>query len=115
RTFFQNGTTEIDCMAHARRKFFELHVANQSTLAQSALEHIGKLYEIERQARHLSDGARTALRQQHAKPILDAMHQWLLSQRQKVPNGSAIANAIDYSLKRWTALTTLLRVTGPRN
>lgn len=102
---FQNGTTEIGCMAHARRKFFELHAANQSTLAQSALEQIGKLYEIERQARHLSDEARTSLRQQHAKPILDAMHQWLLSQRQKVPNGSAIANAIDYSLKRWAALT----------
>ena len=33
------------------------------------------------------------------------LHQWLTQQRQKVPDGSATARAIDYSLKRWTALT----------
>jgi hypothetical protein len=27
--------TEIGCMAHARRKFFDLHVANKSQLAES--------------------------------------------------------------------------------
>lgn len=101
---FQNGTTEIGCMAHARRKFFDLHAANQSTLAHEALQQIGRLYEIERQAKDLSDDARTAYRQVHARPLLDTFHQWLLTQRQKVPNGSATAKAIDYSLKRWAAL-----------
>jgi hypothetical protein len=33
------------------------------------------------------------------------LHQWLRQQRQKVPDGSATAKAIDYSLKRWMALT----------
>ena len=91
-------------MAHARRKFFDLHAANQSTLAHEALQQIGRLYEIERQAKDLSDDARTAYRQVHARPLLDTFHQWLLTQRQKVPNGSATAKAIDYSLKRWAAL-----------
>ena len=31
--------------------------------------------------------------------------KWLLAQRQLVPDGSATAKAIDYSLKRWQALT----------
>lgn len=40
-----------------------------------------------------------------AKPVLDALHQWMTLQRQKVPNGSATAKALDYSLRRWVALT----------
>jgi transposase len=52
---FENGMTEIGCMAHARRKFFDLHVANKSQLAEQALHSIGGLYEVERQARHMSD------------------------------------------------------------
>ncbi|MET3395811.1 hypothetical protein ABIC33_006488 [Variovorax sp. 1140] len=37
--------------------------------------------------------------------MADALHQWLTAQRQKVPERSATARAIDYSLKRWQALT----------
>lgn len=33
---FEQGVTEIACMAHARRKFYDLHVANQSQLAEQA-------------------------------------------------------------------------------
>ena len=33
------------------------------------------------------------------------MHLWLTAQRQKVPEGSATAKAIHYSLGRWQALT----------
>lgn len=38
-------------------------------------------------------------------PILERLHAWLLQRRTQVPNGSGIARAIDYSLKRWAALT----------
>jgi len=31
----------------------------------------------------------------------------MLAQRDRVPNGSATAKALDYSLKRWLALTLL--------
>src|SRR5690606_26545064 len=34
--------------------------------------------------------------------------RWLVLHRQKVPDGSATAKAIDYSLKRWAALTRYL-------
>lgn len=34
--------------------------------------------------------------------------QWMLAHRQKVPDGSGTARALDYSLKRWTALTRYL-------
>ena len=101
---FSQGITEIGCMAHARRKFYDLHATNQSQIAAEALAQIGRLYDIERQAKDLHDRQRLQLRQEQAKPILDLWHRWLLAQRQKVPDGSATAKAIDYSLKRWDAL-----------
>ena len=97
--------TELGCMAHARRKFFDLHVANKSQIASFALEQMGKLYDIERQAKGFDAAQRLALRQQHSRPILEALQQWMLRQRQQIPDSSATAKALDYSLRRWAALT----------
>jgi transposase len=102
---FRQGIIEIGCMAHARRKFHDLHVANQSSVAEKALRYIGLLYDIEREAAELSDKARQQLRQDKAKPILDKLRHWLIGQREQVTNGTTSAKAIDYSLKRWQALT----------
>lgn len=101
---FHQGITEIGCMAHARRKFFDLHATNKSQLAEQALHSIGGLYEIERQARDMTDEDRGRIRQENGAPILNALHAWMRAQRDLVPEGSAIAKALDYSLKRWGAL-----------
>ena len=95
-------------MAHARRKFFELHAANQSQLAAQALDYIGELYAIEREAKTLDTTQRWRLRQERAKPIADKLHAWMLAQRSRVPDGSGTAKALDYSLKRWVALARYL-------
>jgi hypothetical protein len=95
-------------MAHARRKFYDLHEANKSELAAKALEYIGGLYEIERETKDLPPDMRREIRQTKAKPLADALHQWMLAHRQKVPDGSGTAKALDYSLKRWEALTRYL-------
>ena len=95
-------------MAHARRKFFELQVANQSTIAAEALDYFAALYDVERQAQSLSTEARLELRAQRARPIANELHAWLQQKRVQVPAGSATAKAIDYSLRRWQALTHYL-------
>lgn len=105
---FRQGVTELGCMAHARRKFFDLHKNNQSPVGQQALELIGELYAIEREAVTLSPTRRLALRQEKARPLADALHAWMLAQRQRVLNGTGTAKALDYSLKRWVALTRYL-------
>ncbi len=64
-------------MAHARRKFFDLHVAAKSQLAEQALQYIGQLYEIERQVKDLATEERRRRRQEEAKPVADALHAWL--------------------------------------
>jgi len=105
---FELGVTEIGCMAHARRKFFDLHATNKSQIAEKALHYIAALYEVEREARGLEPGDRQRIRQEKAAPIIDALHTRMIVQRQLVPESSAIAKALDYSLKRWMALTRYL-------
>ena len=48
---------------------------------------------------------RRRLRQRKSRRVATALQGWLLAQRQRVPDGSATAKAIDHSLKRWQALT----------
>ena len=47
-------------------------------------------------------------RQAQAAPVAAKLHEWLVLHRIKVPDGTAIAKAIDYSLNRWVALTRYL-------
>jgi len=102
---FDMGVIEVGCMAHARRKFHELWANHGSHVGEQALKFFVALYDVERDVLDLATDERKATRQERARPIADALQQWLTQQRQKVPDGSATAKAIDYSLKRWVALT----------
>lgn len=104
---FELGVTEVGCMAHARRKFHELWANHGSQVGEQALKFFGQLYDVERGVANADRHARLEARQA-ARPLADALHQWLRQQRQRVPDGSATARAIDYSLKRWAALTRYL-------
>jgi transposase len=101
---FEQGVVEVGCMAHARRKFHELWANHGSQLGEQALKFFVKLYEVEREVQQLPPDERKAVRKEKSRPVADALHQWLRLQRQKVPDGSATAKAINYSLKRWSAL-----------
>ncbi|MDK2127284.1 IS66 family transposase, partial [Parachitinimonas caeni] len=70
---------------HARRKFFDLHAASNKPheMAAVALQRIGELYAIEAQAREQSPAERQMLRQTQALPRLQALHAWLIQQRQQ--------------------------------
>ena len=105
---FANGITEVGCMAHARRKFFDLHANGTSQIAGQALQSIGLLYDIEREVQDLSAEQRQRIRQDKSRRIADTLHSWMLAQRSQVTSSSAIAKALDYSLKRWQALTRFI-------
>jgi hypothetical protein len=101
---FTGGVTELGCLAHARRKYFDLNAAQPNPIAQEALSRIAALYVIEAQSQDMDVPARTQWRQEQAQPQLQSMHDWLLHTRVTVANGGGTAKAIDYSLKRWAAL-----------
>jgi len=103
-SFTSGEVIELGCWAHARRKFVDLHKASGSLIAAEAIERIGLLYRIEREAADLDADARYACRQTHAVPQLNALYDWLTALHPKVLGNSGTARAVEYCLKRWPAL-----------
>ena len=52
---------------------------------------------------------RLTLRQQRAQPLWDELHVWMRRERLRVEDGSGVAAAPDYSLRRWVAFGHFLR------
>lgn len=101
---FAAGITELGCMAHARRKFHDLHPSNQSQIAKEALELFGALYGVERDVADLPANERRRIRQDRAKPITEILHRWLIAQRQRVPDdGDAPIdnNWVEIQIRPW--------------
>ena len=101
----EGGLQEAFCWAHVRRKFYDLAQAHASPLAAEALARIGQLYAIESGIRGRSPNERKQVRQARARPVLDALQVWLEDNNSKLSRKSDTAKAIQYALKRWTALT----------
>ena len=102
------GRSTANCLAHARRKFDELVKANASEVAKQAIQRIAWLYRVEADARGLTCEQRLQMRNERSKPLWQELHVWLRLERKRVPDGSAIAKAIDYSLNHWAGLSRFL-------
>lgn len=83
KALFKQGITEVGCMAHARRKFVELHESGKSTIAIQAIELIAQLYAIEASLKDQPPDEKQRIRQEKAKPIMDLLLKWLQSHREK--------------------------------
>jgi hypothetical protein len=96
------------CWAHCRRRFYEIHQATGSPLAGEALRRIGELYAIEAEIRGRPSGKRQAVRQERSKPLVEALHAWLMAQLGRVSGKSGLAEAIRYALRHWPGLVLFL-------
>jgi transposase len=99
------GRIAAGCLAHARRKFDELIKSNASTVAGEAVRRIATIYRVERELAGMTGEQRLAMRDSMTKILWEELHVWLQFERIQVPDGGATAQAIDYSLNHWTALT----------
>jgi hypothetical protein len=77
KALFADGVTELGCLTHARRKFFDLNAAQANPIALEALNRIAALYAIEDQGKDIDIVGRTQFRQAQAQPLLQSMHDWL--------------------------------------
>ena len=94
----------VACMAHARRELFKVHESTRSPIAEEALRRIGELYAIEAAINGQSAEQRHAARQAQSKPLLEALHAWMLQQRRRLSGKSTLGKALQYALNRWDAL-----------
>jgi transposase len=106
---YERDVTEAACLAHARRKFFDVHAATQSPLALEALQRIAALYAIEAVIRGQPPNARLAVRQAKSAPLFTDLRDWLERTQTRISGKSDLAGAIRYTLSRWDALTLVLR------
>lgn len=113
--------TSALCWAHARRRFFELaDIAGQvrggkptheiSPVALEAVTRIDALFDIEREINGLTAEARIEARQRLSRPLVEALHAWLLAERARLSRHAPVAKAIAYMLDkdRWPAFTRFL-------
>ena len=98
----KSGATDL---AHSRRKFYDLYVADHSPIAAEAMRRIGLLYAIEREIRGQAPDERRIARQARAISVLTELHAWLHARLAQVSAKSNLAGAIKYTLVRWEALT----------
>jgi transposase len=96
------------CWSHLRRQFYEVYVGGNAPIATEALARIKLLYDIEAEIRGLPPGVRRAIRQQRAKPVIEALKPWFEASLAKVPKGGKIADALGYGLNQWDGLCRYL-------
>ena len=96
---------EVACWAHVRRKFYDLEQAHASPIAKEAIERIGQLYAVESEIRGRPPDERHQVRQTCARPLLQALHEWLESCLPRLSRKSDTTAAIRYALTLWEALT----------
>lgn len=106
----QPGIRLVGCWAHVRRKFIEVIKAKSNPKkkghAEDALDYIGRLYTIEKQAAasELSSEQLQHRRQDVAKPILNDFKTWLIRMSSLTPPKGLLGKAVNYTLRNWDRL-----------
>lgn len=109
RLYSDGSIVEAACLAHARRKFWDVHEATKSPLAREALNRIAALYRVEDDIRGRPPEQRLRTRTERTAPLMTALRDWLEATRSRISGRSDLAAAIRYTLSRWKALTLILR------
>ncbi|KHK00153.1 Accessory secretory protein Asp1 [Desulfovibrio sp. TomC] len=102
----REGLRHLGCMAHVRRKFVEVEKTagkkGKGGTAHAALDLIGKLYDVERQAekQKLKPEQIATLRAEKSRPILDKLKALLDARVASTPPKSLLGKTIGYAIKQ---------------
>ena len=96
------------CLAHARRKFFEIHKASGCPVSAETLQRIAAIYAIEARIRGTSAEHRLEVRQAETQALFEALKPWLMDRLTEISAKSPLAKAIRYSLGHWAGLGVFL-------
>ena len=109
RALAESGQVQLAfCWSHVRRHFYEIAAGGDAPIATEALAHIADLYAIEAEIRGRSADQRRAVRQERARPLVDALKTWMEAKLAVVSQKGNIAEAFRYALSRWDGLSRFL-------
>lgn len=97
------GVTRVGCMAHVRRKFFDVHKASKKKggSANFVLQLIQKLYKIEEEIKEKSIEERKQTRLEKSILILTEIKSWLDANQEKYPPTGLMGKAVTYATNQW--------------
>ena len=95
--------TRLGCMAHVRRKFFDVFKATKekSKAAQHVLLLIKNLYKVEKEIEEKNMDERKKTRLEKSKPILTEIKTWLDVSQNKYPPKGLMGKAVTYATNQW--------------
>ena len=97
---------EVGCLAHCRRKFFEIAKTQKTPgLAAEAIKWIARLYEIESRIKGEPPDKKLSVRQAESVPVLSDMKRWLEGHYPTLLPQGPLGLAFGYALNNWRALT----------
>jgi transposase len=103
---YEDGSIQqAPCLAHIRRKFYDLMEAHRSPIATEAIERIAALYRIEEEIRGRAPDERQQVRNLRSRPIMNSIREWFEASLAKLSPKSDTSAAIRYALSNWEALT----------
>ena len=94
----------LGCWAELRARIAQAHDPTSSGLIEELLLQLDGLYQIERVLFGRSPEARQALRLEHARPILDALHARLRECLRELPKKAELTAALRFALAHWKRL-----------
>ena len=104
-----DGSVRLDfCWSHMRREFFQFHASTKSPLAAEVLARVAALYAIKAEIRGQPAEHRRQVRQERSRPIVEALHAWLLKHIERVSGTADLAKAMRYALRHWSGLVAFL-------
>ena len=98
-----NAITRAGCWSHSRRKFVDAEKVAPE-MAREAVDLIGALFRVERQAKDFSVEQRLALRRAKTAPILAQLREKLLGWKEQLLPKHPMAEAVNYALNQWDEL-----------
>ena len=106
----EGGIIQAGCWSHARRKLVDSR-GLQPAIGDAALELIGRLFAVERQAdeQRLSAGDRLALRQAHSVPVIGQLQEKSAAWKNHLLPKHPLAQALGYMQNQWGPLTVFTR------
>ena len=93
------------CWAHARRKCIEaqtVQVKGKTGKADWAINHIQKLYRIEKEIHDKTAEEKQRIRIEQSEPLLEQFKSWLDKSALHIPAKSAIGKSVGYSIRHCT-------------